>query len=77
MDLLGIRKLLGDTQSHLGKVTGIGYKTVVLIERGEIRPTKAMKKKIKDFCDKNNIDFARYDECEAGYHISAMYGIKY
>lgn len=77
MNLKGIRNLFGYTQNEFSKAVGISRDNLYEIERGDLRPPIAMRRKIKDFCDKNNIDFARYDACEASYHLSAMYGKRY
>lgn len=73
MDVKGIRKQLGYTQAEFAKAVGINANLINKLERFLITPTPKIRQKLKDFCDKNNIDFPELTESDAAYHISVMY----
>ena len=73
MNVKAIRNKFGYTQAKFGQVVGISHYTICKIERGVIRPTPQMKQKLKDFCDKHNLDFQQYVISDFVHHVSRMY----
>ncbi len=52
-----IRKELGFSQDKLAHELGVDYSTVSRIERGVFKPSYKFIEKLREFCEKNKIDF--------------------
>ena len=60
--IITLRNKLIITQEELAKTLGVSYVSVNRWENGHHEPTVKIKRKIKELCDRNNIDF--YDFIE-------------
>lgn len=69
MDIAGIRQELRYSQSKFGRALGIPIDTVRELERYTIVPSLAMRKQIKDLCDRKHIDMSKYELREAVLHL--------
>ena len=52
-----IRESLFLTQRELAEVLNVSYETINRWERNKFNPSMKQKKKIVEFCQKNNIDY--------------------
>lgn len=64
--IITLRNKLIITQEELAKTLGVSYVSVNRWENGQHEPTVKIKRKIKELCDRNNIDFYDFIEKQNG-----------
>ena len=57
-----LRNKLLLTQTEMGELLGVSFATINRWENDHYKPTMKVKRKIKELCEKNNINFESYIE---------------
>ena len=57
-----LRNKLLLTQTEMGELLGVSFATINRWENDHYEPTIKVKRKIKELCEKNNINFESYIE---------------
>ena len=73
MDIYRLRKDLGYNQAKFALKVGIPLEVLVKLERCEEMPSLQVKQQVKHYCDRNNIDFAKYELSNIVAHLVRMW----
>ena len=73
MDIYRLRKDLGYNRDKFAWKVGILLDELVRLERCEEMPSLQVKQQVKDYCDRNNIDFTKYELSNIVAHLVRMW----